>query len=308
MELDAISVFVKVVQAGSFTQAAKQLGMPNSTVSARVATLERRLGTTLIHRTTRKISVTEAGEAYFRRCVQALGEIEAAESEIASTQKDPRGVLRLTAPVDLGHTLLPGIVQTLLKRHPDLGVDLVITNRVVDLVGEGIDVAIRAGELEDSTMIAKGFVSSKLEFYASPAYLKKAGTPSAPKDLERHALIRFTDGEATAPTELEVSDGKTSVRVRVGGRIQADDLETIKIFAVRGEGIGCFPGFICEDEIEKGKLVRVLPKWYFGDGHFSLVYPAQRFVSPKIQAFIKAAAEMRERCTVGRETRNEKTR
>ena len=141
MDLDAIAVFVKVVQAGSFSQAAKLLGMPNFTVSAKVSLLEKQLGVTLLQRTTRKLGLTQAGEAYFKRCVQALEKLQAAESELAIAQREPQGLLRLTAPVELGHGLLSALVDDFLQKHPKMGVDLLITNRVLDLVGEGIDAA-----------------------------------------------------------------------------------------------------------------------------------------------------------------------
>jgi DNA-binding transcriptional LysR family regulator len=286
--LDDIAVFVKVVQAGSFTQAARLLAMPITTVSAKVAHLEKRLGITLISRTTRKLSITQAGESYFRKCVLALKEIQAAEEEVTSNLKEPQGTLKITAPVDMGHILLPPIVQTLLKKFPKIKVDLVITNRVIDLVSEGIDIAVRAGELEDSSLICKKFVSSHMNFFASPQYLKKHGTPSNPKDLEKHQLIGFSE---------EMENGRTvnlqpKASFRVESRIVADDLETVKAFTLLGEGIGVFPRFICEEDIARGKLIMVLPKWWLGSSHFSLVYPAQKFVSPKIQAFIQVASEM----------------
>ncbi len=293
MELDSISVFVKVVQAGSFSQAARLLGMPKTTVSAKVALLEKRLGATLIQRTTRKLNITQAGEAYFRRCVQALDELKAAESEVTSNQNEAQGMLRITASVDMGHTLLPSLVREFVKKNPKMEVDLVITNRVVDLVGEGIDIGIRAGELEDSSMIAKRFVGAGMEVYATPAYLKKFGTPQTPKDLEDHEFIRFSE---LGTDRLPLNDGKSIVQARVKGRILADDPETVKVFTLMGDGIGVFPSFICEDEIRKGKLVRVLPKWRLGSGHFSLVYPAQKFVPHKIRAFLDAADEFTKQC------------
>jgi DNA-binding transcriptional LysR family regulator len=285
--LDAISVFVKVVQAGSFTAAARALRMPNTTVSAKVASLERALGVTLLQRTTRKLSVTQAGEAYFRRCVRGLEEIEAAESEITHALTEPQGTLKVTAPVDIGHTLLPPLVQTYLRKYPKTSVELLVTNRVVDLVGEGVDVAIRAGELEDSTLIARKFVSARMDFFASPAYLKRMPAPKDPKELAEHAFLRFS--EHPDLLTLHALEGKASVDVRLQGRVSVDDLETLKILAVRGEGIAAFPRFLAEDEIRKGKLVPVLPKWCGAMGHFSLVYPAQKFVSAKVQAFLDLA-------------------
>src|SRR5919106_4670699 len=139
MDLDGIAIFVKVIQAGSFSRAAKLLGMPNSTVSAKVSALEKRLGVTLLQRTTRKLHATQAGEAYFRRCVLALDELQAAENELENTQGEPKGVLRLTAPVDIGHNLLASLVAAFMKRHRHINVELIITNRLLDLVAEGVD-------------------------------------------------------------------------------------------------------------------------------------------------------------------------
>ena len=192
MDLDAIAVFVKVVQAGSFSQAAKLLGMPNSTVSAKVSLLEKQLGVTLLQRTTRKLRLTQAGETYFKRCLQALEELQAAESELATAQREPQGLLRLTAPIEFGHGLLPALVDGFLQKYPKMGVDLLITNRVLDLVGEGIDLAIRAGSLKDSRLIAKRFTLGKFTLWASPSYLKKHAAPSHPKELSQHECFLFS--------------------------------------------------------------------------------------------------------------------
>src|SRR5689334_18636195 len=175
MDLDGIEVFVKVVEAGSFNQAAKLLGMPNSTVSAKVSALEKRLGVTLLQRTTRKLRATQAGEIYFQQCLRALEQLQAAENELTRGQQEPRGLLKLTAPTDIGHSLLAILVHAFLQKHPKMEVELIITNRVLDLVAEGIDVAIRAGDLPDSRLIAKRFSVGYFGLWASPSYLKRRG-------------------------------------------------------------------------------------------------------------------------------------
>ncbi|MDR3607147.1 MAG: LysR substrate-binding domain-containing protein [Oligoflexia bacterium] len=286
--LDDISVFVKVVQSGSFTQAARLLSMPNATVSAKVAALERRLGVTLIHRTTRKLHITQAGEAYFRRCVAALDEIQAAETEVTSSQSAPQGVLRITAPIDIGHTILPGLVREFLMKHPQMQVDLVVTNRVVDLVAEGVDVGIRAGELEDSTLMSHKFVTASVSLWASPAYAKKAGLPAHPEELSKHEMVRFSDENFLKVTLM---NGKERFELAPKGRISADDFSSVKEFVVQGSGIGLLPGYLCVEESKKGRLVSVLPQWSLGLGGFSLVYPSQKFVSPKVHAFVRVAVE-----------------
>jgi DNA-binding transcriptional LysR family regulator len=286
MELDGITVFVKVVQTASFSRAARLLGMPNTTVSAKVARLEKRLGVTLIQRTTRKLSVTPAGQAYFERCVRALEEIQAGESELATTAKEPQGLLKVTAAGDVAHSLLVPVVRRYLKEYPKTSVELVVTNRFVDLVAEGVDLAIRAGKLEDSTLIARKFSEVNGGLWASPAYLKRMGVPKHPKDLARHDCVMFSDFH---DQKIQLSDGKEEIEVRMNGRIVADDLETIRALVLRGEGIGTLPEFLGCKHALGGALERVLPKWSWGGGVLSLVYPAQRFVSPKLQAFIALA-------------------
>src|SRR5688572_7199212 len=192
MDLNEISVFLKVVQAGSFTQAAAQLGIPNSTASARVSALERRLGVTLLQRTTRKLRLTEAGETYFRRAAQGLEQIVEAETEVSASQRAPQGMLRVTAPIDLGATCLAGLISAFREKYPAVSVELVFTDRFVDLVAEGVDVAVRAGKLRDSALIARKVGLAEWIPTASPAYLKKAGTPRHPRELTGHACLQFT--------------------------------------------------------------------------------------------------------------------
>lgn len=162
--LDGIDVFVKVVQAGSFSAAARLLAMPLTTVSGKVASLEKRLGITLIQRTTRKLNITQAGDAYFKHCVRALEEMNAGEKEILTTRSEPEGLLRITAPADLGHSLLPAVVRNYLKTYPKTQIELLLTDRVVDLVGEGVDLAIRVGPLKDSSLIARKFRDGEVFF------------------------------------------------------------------------------------------------------------------------------------------------
>src|SRR5579872_2292239 len=182
MSLDDIAVFVRVVETGGFSAAARRLGMPKATVSAKVARLERRLGLTLIQRTTRKLRVTEAGEQYFRHCADAIREVEVAEAALQATSGRPSGVLKITTPVDLGHTLLPRIVHAYAAKYPDVAVELLVTNRVVDLVGEGIDLAIRPAQaLKDSSLIAQRFFEMGSNLWASPHYLRRLGTLTHPR-------------------------------------------------------------------------------------------------------------------------------
>ncbi len=286
MDLDGISVFVAVVQAGSFSQAARNLEMPTTTVSAKVARLERRLGVTLIQRTTRKINITPSGQTYFAGCSRALEEIQTAESELETKTPEPNGLLRITSPVDIAHGLLPEIVRAYLKRYPRTQIELIVTNRLVDLISEGVDLAVRAGELEDSSLIARKFGSVNGGLWASASYLKKMGTPKTPKDLESHDFLIFSE---IMKDRLPITDGTQEVEVPVRGRLSSDDFGTLRALALGGEGITPLPQFLAVDPTVTGKLIRVLPKWTWEEGSYSLVYPAQRFVSPKTRAFIALA-------------------
>ena len=289
MDLDGIAVFVKVVQAGSFSQAAKLLNMPNSTVSAKVAALEKRLGVTLLQRTTRRLHLTEAGEGYFRRCMTALEELHAAENELAIERGETKGVLRLTAPVELGRSALPPVLDVLMKRHPAIKIDLIITNRLVDLVAENIDVAVRAGPLKNSGLIAKRFVLGQFGLWASPSYLKNNSVPRNPNELKEHDCLRFAPFTGR---KLQLTNGRERAQIALAGRITADDFEALRALAVLGWGIALLPSFLCAEEAKERKLVSVLPNWRGDSVSISVVYPAQRFVAPKIRAFITAAEEL----------------
>jgi DNA-binding transcriptional LysR family regulator len=289
MDLDAIAVFVKVVQAGSFSQAARLLGMPNTTVSAKVARLEKRLGVTLIRRTTRKLHVTPAGQAYFERCMRGLAEIETAEAQVSSAIAKPRGVLRITVPGDVAHSLLPPIASRYVRTYPEAKIDVMVANRVVDLVGEGIDLAIRAaGALKDSTLVARRFMPFVGGLWASPDYLARRGTPKRPVDLERHNCLAFS---RVSREGLQLTDGREKIDVALHEPIAADDPETLCALVLQGDGIAPLPDFLARRHAAEDRLARVLPQWAWIRGELSFVYPSQPFVPANVRAFIDIAAE-----------------
>lgn len=288
MNLDGIDVYVKVVQAGSFTEAAKRLKMPITTVSGKIAALEKRLGVTLIQRTTRKLHVTAAGESFFEHCVRAMEEIQAAESKLSTSKNEPEGLLKITAPADFGHTVLPQIVQKYMGLYPKVKMELILTNRFVDLIGEGVDLAIRVGRLRDSSLISKKLLEIEAGIWASPLYLKRKGTPRSPKELSHHEYVEFAGRKETA----KLTKGRDSVVVKVASRLVVDDMEAVKSFVLSGSGIGTLPQFLCDNEERSGKLVRVLPQWNWGTVPFSIVYPPQKFVPSRVQAFIEVATEL----------------
>ena len=196
MDLDEIEVFVKMVQTRSFTRAARELSMPNTTVSSKIARLEKLLGTTLLQRTTRKLHITSAGQAYFEHCVQGLDHIRAGEFELASKAREPDGVLRITAASDIAHTLLPPIITAFLNRNPKVGAELIITSRFVDLLSEGVDLAVRPGPLKDSSLVAQPFVSARAGLWATKYYLGNHPPLEHPRDLQHHRFLVLADSRS----------------------------------------------------------------------------------------------------------------
>jgi DNA-binding transcriptional LysR family regulator len=288
VDLNEVAVFVRVAQVGSFTQAARQLNMPNSTVSAWVSSLERRLGVTLMKRTTRKLNLTQAGRSYYERCLVAIAEIQSAESVLVSEQAEPQGNLKITAPLFLGSSLLPKIVADYMVAYPKVGVEIVLSDQMMDLVSENIDLAIRAGELKDSGLIAKKLGLGYFAPFASSDYIKTHGAPSHPKDIGAHSCIQFTH---LGRDRWEFTNRRRSVTVSLPGKILVDDLGIAKSLALAGRGIALLPTFACESEAEDGGLVRLLPGWYSNARPIHFAYVAQRFVAPKVKAFISLATE-----------------
>ena len=260
--------------------------MPNTTVSAKVARLEKRLGITLIRRTTRKLHVTPAGLAYFERCMRGIAEIEAAEAEISSSSSEPRGVLRITVTGEVAHGLLPPIAARYVEAYPNVSLEIMVANRVVDLIGEGVDLAIRAAQLEDSTLVARKWVSFTGGLWASRDYLSRRGTPKAPPDLESHEYLIFS---RVARQTLRLSDGHRKSSISLKGRIIVDDLETVLALARQGSGIAGLPNFLARQYVADGTLMRLLPQWSWVTGSLSFVTPSQPFLPVKVRAFIDLA-------------------
>ncbi len=285
MNLDGIDVFVKVIQAGSFTGAAKLLNMPVTTVSGKVAQLEKRLGVTLIQRTTRKLNVTDAGHVFYLRCEKAMEEIFNGQAELETGKKEPEGTLKLTTTVDVAHSLLPPIITSYIKKYPKMKIEMIITNQTLDLLSEGVDLAIRIGKLKDSSLIARKFLESGASLWADRDFIKKNGSPKNIKDLKDYPLILFTQNDKKL--NLQNSSGKTITIDDLPTQISVDDMETVKNFVNLGTGIGIIPDFLCINEEGSGKFTRILPDWRWNKVMLNFVYPGQKYVPPKIQSFIE---------------------
>jgi DNA-binding transcriptional LysR family regulator len=280
-------VFVRVVQAGSFSAAARQLALPVSTVSTQVARLEKRLGTTLLQRTTRRLSLTEVGVIYFREAELGLGHMLEAEAAVTATTSEAKGLLRVTAPADIGDALLASLACQVRRSHPMVDVEMLLTDRYVDLVAEGVDVAIRTGVLQDSSLIAKKVGVAIWALYASPHYIRVASPITKPQDLRKHACVQFTP---FGREHWTLSNLNASVTVPFNGRVTVNHVGIIRAMALAGEGIGLLPTYLCWKESQDGNLVRVLPDWYVKADPVNLVYPRQKFVSTKLRSFLDIAA------------------
>ncbi|RRQ20754.1 LysR family transcriptional regulator [Thiohalobacter thiocyanaticus] len=289
MDLNEAAVFVRVVQAGSFSAAARQLGLPTSTVSTRISRLEQRLGVTLLQRTTRRLSLTESGELYYRHAATGLGHLLEAEAAVTAYAGEPRGRLRVTAPADFGDSILVCLLERLRAAYPQINVDLLLTDSYLDLVAEGVDVAIRAGALDDSTLIAKRVGIACWALFASPEYLDDAPPLASPRGLGRHRCLQFT---TFGKEQWHLSSRKSRLTLPMAGNLIVNDLGVIRLMTLDGQGIGLLPTYICREDVQAGRLIRVLPKWQARADPVHLVYPRQRFVPPKLRAFVDIAAQV----------------
>jgi DNA-binding transcriptional LysR family regulator len=281
MDLNRVSAFVRVVHDGSFTAAARALGLPKSSVSRSVAQLEHDLGIRLLHRTTRQLHLTDAGAAYYERVSRALGDIGEATAAASDTQAELSGVVRLTAPVDIGIWSLAPILARFLRKHPRIRVEVSLTGRVVDLVAEGFDLAVRAGPLRDSSLVARRVGELQSVAYASPRYVERRGIPERLEDLANHDCVLFRSTSGTATWELRHTDGTVS-SVDVSGLIASDDLSFVRKAVLAGSGIGVLPTFLCGRAEATGKLVRVLPDWSLNGAVLHVAYPSARFVPQRV--------------------------
>ncbi|MEP9385891.1 LysR family transcriptional regulator [Mesorhizobium sp. KR9-304] len=286
MDLNPVAVFVKIAQTGSFSEAARQLSMPNSTVSAQLSRLERQLGVTLLQRTTRKLRLTEAGQAYFETASIGVEAILDAGAQVSAAQQEPRGTLRISAPIDMDEAVVK-LLSDFRMRYPKVAQEVHFSQDVVDLFTSNIDVAIRAGSLKDSRLVARKVGTGTWVPVASPEYLRAQGRPAHPEELSRHSLIQF---EQKGKAQWLLRRGTAVATVPLSKQIITNHPAAVRSFAIRGEGIALLPTYLCRSEFRDGTLVRILPEWTGETDPVNLVYPAQRFVAAKLRVFVDFAA------------------
>lgn len=289
IDLNRIATFVRVVEAGSFTKAAKTLGVPLSKVSRAVGHLEDELGVRLLHRTTRRLHLSDPGRHFFERMQTVIAETEAATSAVAGFATEPRGLVRITTPVGIGAGRFPLIVRKILERYPGLSLELRMTNHQVDLVGEGFDLAIRSGVLNDSSLIARRVADSTLGIFASHAYLARRGNPQKPSDLTSHDCLTYGRREAKLPWRLRGPRGEQSVNVK--SPVVCDDMLFLRECAIAGLGLTLIPLDTAAQAVAAKQLVRVLPRYGVVGGGVYLVWPSQRLVPARVVVVRELLAE-----------------
>ncbi|WP_437945010.1 LysR family transcriptional regulator [Sorangium sp. So ce296] len=283
MDLNRIAVFVRVVDEQGFTAAARVLGLPKSSISRSVALLEEALGARLLHRSTRSVRLTEAGAAFYERASRGVASLEEAAAMVADLQSVVRGPIRITAPVDVGVAMLEPAVARFVRRHPAVRVDVVLTGRVVDLVEEGFDLALRAGPLRDGSIIARKIGQVEDALYASPRYLERAGVPGSLADLAAHRCVLFRATRNHAAWRLTGPAGEETVEVE--GPLAVDELSFARRAVLAGVGVGLLPMILCAREVARGRLVRVLPSHMASDAPLHLVYPSARYLPHRVAVF-----------------------
>jgi DNA-binding transcriptional LysR family regulator len=287
-DLDNILIFVKVAQFESISGAARSLGMPISTVSRRLSVLEAGLGVALLKRTTRRVSLTAQGREYFNQCQEPLRLLQDAERVLTRVQHEPEGTLRVSVPVVMGQESFLEFASRFLKDHPGIRIDLFITNAFLDLVAENVDVAIRFGELRDSTVVATRLGSSVRYVVATADYMRGRKPPGKPEDLKAYDCILLNGKNNEADWDL--ASGRRKSRVHVSGPISSRDFNSVSSFVHRGHGVGLLPSFYCREALAKGKLVRLLPQWSSPPIPVFAVFAGRRFVPLRLQLFLKAVA------------------
>jgi DNA-binding transcriptional LysR family regulator len=284
--LNNIVVFVRVAEFESISKAARALDMPISTVSRKLSSLESELGVSLVRRTTRKVILTDQGREYFNQCVEPLRKLQEAEQVLARTQREPEGTLAISVPMILSQSPFMDFLSRFSKEHSGIRLDLYITNAYLNLVAENIDVAIRFGQLEDSSVVAAKLGRSMRYVIASQDYLKGRRLPTEPEELKEHECVLFNARNYGADWDL--ASGRKRLRVHVTGTVSSRDCRSVAAFVLRGHGIGLLETCYCDQALASGDLVRLLPRWTSTEIPVFAVYPTRKFLPPRVTAFIKA--------------------
>jgi len=291
-DMNDMLYFAEVAEKGGFAAAGRQLGIPKSKLSRRVAELESRLGVRLLQRTTRKLSLTEVGEVYLRHCLTMRDAAQAAAEAVEQVQTEPRGTVRVACPVTLAQTTIGPVMATFLTRYPQVRVDMRVSNRAVDLVEEGFDVALRVRLTpEDSgSLVVKNLGATRTHLVASPMLFQRQGSPATPNDLAGMDTVAMSSADGKASWVLHGPAAATFTLVHTP-RYVADDLLTLKFAVLQGIGMSLLPDYMCHEELGNGRLVAILPGWAPQAAVFHAVYPTRRGLVPAVRKFLDFLGE-----------------
>lgn len=287
--LSAMGIFVKVVKEGSFSAAARASGLTPSAVSKQVGRLEDRLGARLFNRTTRHLSLTEVGRGFYERCCQILTDVEEAENAVANLHAAPRGTLKMNVPVAFGRLWVTPLLPEFMELYPEIKIELNLQDRFVDLLSEGYDLAIRIGDLEDSSLIARKLAANRRVVCASPTYLERSGVPHSPMELKHHHCLIYTSRAFRNDWRFIGPDGEETVHV--GGSVETNNPEVVMNLILRDVGVGLLPQWLVGRAIREGRLREILVDYHVPDSAIYAIYPPGRHLSPKVRAFVDFIAE-----------------
>lgn len=287
--LSGFSVFTKVVETGGFSAAARELNMSKSAVSKHIAKLEDRLGVRLLNRTTRKLSPTEIGTDFYERARRIVQDVEETELAVSAMHLEPRGTLRLNVPMSFGYTHLAPALAEFLELYPDINIDMVLNDRVVDLLDEGFDVAVRISRLADSTLIARKLAPMRIVTCATPEYWKQHGVPKTPQDLTKYNCLTYSYLLREDEWPFNGPDGEFTVKV--SGNLRANNGDALRKAALAHAGVIIVPTFMVCDDIKSGRLQTILDDYMETDLAIYAVYPHNRYLSAKVRAFVDFMAK-----------------
>jgi len=283
-DLNANALFVRVIEYKSFTEASNRLGIPISTVSRKVSELEKRLGIRLIERSTRKLRLTEIGQEYFQYCRRGLEEFEAGAFMINNMQSEVAGTLRISIPPNITDVLVAPIICEYQNTYPKTTINVLVTERYVDLIEDGVDIALRVGELQDSTMVARRLIKYRHLLVASPQYVKKMGEPQIPDELTEHRLLTFRGWREQ--TTWEFFKKQESRKILIESHLSINEMAGLQYTAENHQGIANLPAIICKRALKQGKLIEVMKEWQFAPTILSAIYPSNRNTSRLVKLFM----------------------
>ncbi len=282
MNLNDVRLFLRVVETNSFTAAAEALGIQKSTISRRIGQLEDDLGVRLLQRTTRKLKLTEEGQDLFERCRPLIEELEQLPDLVSAHHTEPQGRLRITMPPEMGIFLMNDVIADFMKHYPKIELELELSTRVVDLIEESIDLALRVGNLTDSSLIARKIASVTSGLYASPDYIKRNGAPKTPGELINHQCL----GHLSTSPHWIFENWENGKPVTIKARLKANNLTFLRDMAIQGLGIARIPKAFCLSQVEDGTLVPVLDQFHLPGAGIHALYPSRRHLNPKVRLFI----------------------